>query len=123
MAAMSHVVPAKAGTHTPRRKLVKREGGRLCLNNNALWLWAPAFAGTTAEIGATAETTPPAPRRRHSHVRGRQHAQRHAANGEDWHQPLESDGAGDLDADSYHRRIGSGEFAADLAASRPSPWA
>src|SRR5436190_14716022 len=48
---LSVVVPAKAGTHTPRLALLNRGGGRLSLNNRSLWLWVPAFAGTTAECG------------------------------------------------------------------------
>src|SRR5436190_5655122 len=31
------VVPARAGTHTPRRMLVKEAGGRLRQTNQALW--------------------------------------------------------------------------------------
>ena len=42
---MTVVVPAKAGTHTPR-PFVGHD--RSCLRNNeVLWLWVPAFAGTT----------------------------------------------------------------------------
>src|SRR2546429_2969925 len=42
-----HVVPANAGTHTPRRILLWCAGRRLCFNNCRLGLWAPAFAGAT----------------------------------------------------------------------------
>src|SRR5256885_14997182 len=42
-----HVVPANAGTHTPRRMLLWCAGRRLCFNNCRLGLWAPAFAGAT----------------------------------------------------------------------------
>src|SRR5205823_7007173 len=45
-----HVVPAKAGTHTPRRMLFENTGRRLCFNNGILGLWVPAFAGTTRTI-------------------------------------------------------------------------
>ena len=48
---LSVVVPAKAGTHTRRLTLLNRGGGRLSLNNRSVWLWVPAFAGTTAECG------------------------------------------------------------------------
>jgi hypothetical protein len=44
-----HVVtPAKAGAHTPCRQ-EKAQGETTCFNNCARWLWAPAFAGATAE--------------------------------------------------------------------------
>jgi hypothetical protein len=52
-----HVVPAKAGTHTPRRTLLEKIGRWLCLNNNRLWLWVPAFAGTTADVSTRASPT------------------------------------------------------------------
>src|SRR5215204_7056735 len=42
-----HVVPAKAGTHTPRREWLENRGRRLCFDNCWRWLWVPAFAGTT----------------------------------------------------------------------------
>jgi hypothetical protein len=40
------VVPAKAGTHTPRPSFLGAvvAGFR---NNRSRWLWVPAFAGTT----------------------------------------------------------------------------
>ncbi|MGY3492544.1 hypothetical protein ACVW1B_001963 [Bradyrhizobium sp. USDA 4502] len=41
------VVPAKAGTHSRRRQLACSAGATTCFNNAALWLWVPAFAGTT----------------------------------------------------------------------------
>src|SRR5258707_1180922 len=40
------VVPAKAGTHTPRILKWKMEPASR-RNNNCRWLWVPAFAGTT----------------------------------------------------------------------------
>src|SRR2546430_17182316 len=56
---LSHVVPANAGTHTPRRMLLEKIGRELCFNNRRLWLWIPAFAGTTAEgFAASAQITP-----------------------------------------------------------------
>src|SRR5438128_3526755 len=53
-----HVVPANAGTHTPRRKLLENTGRRLCFNNYGRWLWVPAFAGTTESAGTTCFVTP-----------------------------------------------------------------
>src|SRR5438874_3605143 len=53
-----HVVPANAGTHTPRRKLLENTGRRLCFNNYGRWLWVPAFAGTTERAGTTCFVTP-----------------------------------------------------------------
>jgi hypothetical protein len=49
-----HVVPAQAGTHTLRRKLSCRAVCRLSLNNNDLWLWAPACAGATQGVANSA---------------------------------------------------------------------
>jgi len=46
-AALIGVVPASAGTHTAE----STNEARLVIdlrNNDALWLWVPAFAGTTA---------------------------------------------------------------------------
>src|SRR5260370_33674542 len=43
----SCVVPAKAGTHTPR--LLVRVCGQLSFYNKRRWLWVPAFAGTTRD--------------------------------------------------------------------------
>src|SRR5262245_61059924 len=45
--ANTAVVPAQAGTHTPRRNLLLRDRSRLSLNHADGWLWAPAFAGAT----------------------------------------------------------------------------
>ena len=44
--ALSTVVPAKAGTHTPQRScyVAQRMRATACSG-----LWVPAFAGTTAE--------------------------------------------------------------------------
>jgi hypothetical protein len=46
---LSYVVPANAGTHTPRPV-----GERWCwttfAQHNVLWLWVPAFAGTTPKM-------------------------------------------------------------------------
>jgi hypothetical protein len=39
------VVPAKAGTHTAES--IDRFDMAVALHNNILWLWVPAFAGTT----------------------------------------------------------------------------
>jgi hypothetical protein len=44
----SIVVPAKAGTHTPWALKWKMEPTP-CDKNCRLWLWVPAFAGTTSE--------------------------------------------------------------------------
>src|ERR1700732_795451 len=43
------VVPAKAGTHTPRLLSLSAAARRLS-NNEHRWLWVPAFAGTTMEL-------------------------------------------------------------------------
>ncbi|MES6452289.1 hypothetical protein U6V07_12190 [Cutibacterium acnes] len=42
-----HVVTAKAGTHTPRRMSWLGLVVPTSRTNNHLWLWVPAFAGTT----------------------------------------------------------------------------
>src|SRR5262249_36530714 len=39
------VAPAKAGAHTPQRKLLQRLVVDSSSNNHHWWLWAPAFAG------------------------------------------------------------------------------
>ena len=48
--AMTHtslnVVPAKAGTYTPR-PIVRECCWTTFAQHNVLWLWVPAFAGTT----------------------------------------------------------------------------
>ncbi|MCA1397298.1 transposase, partial [Bradyrhizobium sp. BRP56] len=43
----------KAGTHSRRRQLACCAGATTRFNNKALWLWVPAFAGTTC--GMTSE--------------------------------------------------------------------
>src|SRR3982074_2910851 len=48
---VTDVVPANAGTHTPRPLHFDSAGRRLSRNNKRLWLWVPAFAGTTI-VGA-----------------------------------------------------------------------
>jgi hypothetical protein len=40
------VVPANAGTHTPRRRVFGTVADAFCCNKRR-WLWVPAFAGTT----------------------------------------------------------------------------
>src|SRR3954471_3560717 len=42
-----HVVPANAGTHTPRPLNFGRSELIPFANNQQRWLWVPAFAGTT----------------------------------------------------------------------------
>src|SRR6188472_2880672 len=44
------VVPANAGTHTPRPRGWQKVGVAIGRNNECLWLWVPAFAGTTAKL-------------------------------------------------------------------------
>jgi hypothetical protein len=44
----SLVVPAKAGTHTPRPLDLGTVANGFC-SNKRRWLWVPAFAGTTQE--------------------------------------------------------------------------
>src|SRR5947208_11385062 len=44
----SFVVPANAGTHTPR-SIVSNAHSENFLLNKRRWLWVPAFAGTTME--------------------------------------------------------------------------
>jgi|UPI000482CD9C hypothetical protein len=44
------VVPAKAGTHTPQRVLGSGPVVPALLTKDGLWLWVPAFAGTTASV-------------------------------------------------------------------------
>ena len=46
------VVPAQAGTHTPR-PAEGAQGETACFNNCVLGLWVPACAGTTAECLAS----------------------------------------------------------------------
>ena len=41
------VVPANAGTHTAES--IEEAGGRDRSQIHSLWLWVPAFAGTTGE--------------------------------------------------------------------------
>ncbi|OAF00760.1 hypothetical protein AYJ54_30825 [Bradyrhizobium centrolobii] len=41
------VVPAKAGTHSPTEWLWRETGNPESSPNFSLWLWVPAFAGTT----------------------------------------------------------------------------
>jgi hypothetical protein len=41
-----NVVPAKAGTHTPR-PIAEGCCSTTFAQHNVLWLWVPAFAGTT----------------------------------------------------------------------------
>ncbi len=53
--------PANAGTHTPRRKLSCYDRSWLSLNNCFLWLWVPAFAGTTAELVPPSRDPPHSP--------------------------------------------------------------
>jgi hypothetical protein len=33
-------------------EVIWKSGRRLCFNNKRLWLWVPAFAGTTRERGS-----------------------------------------------------------------------
>src|ERR1700730_4002164 len=56
---LSTVVPAKAGTHTPRRPEwalceLPSVVADISDQNSGLWLWVPAFAGTTMELFVTA---------------------------------------------------------------------
>jgi hypothetical protein len=44
---LSDVVPAKAGTHTPRPLSLGRWKLISSVNNQQLGFWVPAFAGTT----------------------------------------------------------------------------
>ncbi len=44
------VVPAQAGTHTPQQVLSARFVVLAMRNNDNLWLWVPAFAGTTLSL-------------------------------------------------------------------------
>src|SRR5450631_3103224 len=47
--SLSSVVPANAGTHTPRPLCFERYQLPCSVHrNDHLWLWVPAFAGTTA---------------------------------------------------------------------------
>src|SRR3984893_13295515 len=46
-AIQAFVVPAHAGTHDHRRFNFLRAGATYRLPNQPLWLWVPAFAGTT----------------------------------------------------------------------------
>src|SRR5258707_3678230 len=43
------VVPANAGTHTPR-PAEKAQGKTASFTNQHSWLWVPAFAGTTIDL-------------------------------------------------------------------------
>ncbi|HEX7925466.1 MAG TPA: hypothetical protein VF583_31175, partial [Bradyrhizobium sp.] len=52
------VVPAKAGIHTPRRILFKGLVVPESRNNQHLWLWVPAFAGTTLNVLRGSRTIP-----------------------------------------------------------------
>jgi hypothetical protein len=56
------VVPANAGTHTPRPLSQNKEDGGHHAKQFRRWLWVPAFAGTTVEYGITiARPIEPAP--------------------------------------------------------------
>ncbi len=56
-----HVVPAKAGTHYHKYRLVCEAGATARFNNATLWLWVPAFAGTTGEAYSAAAFCPGLP--------------------------------------------------------------
>src|SRR6202140_1915262 len=56
------VVPANAGTHTPRLLSLSAAARRLS-NNEHRWLWVPAFAGTTMELEQMASSRTPSTRR------------------------------------------------------------
>src|ERR1700732_900196 len=45
------VVPAKAGTHTPRPIVLSDVADTFC-SLHSRWLWVPAFAGTTLQEGS-----------------------------------------------------------------------
>ena len=45
-----HVVPAKAGTHTPCPIILDAVAETFCADERR-WLWVPAFAGTMKESG------------------------------------------------------------------------
>ena len=48
------VVPANAGTHTPRPCDLRRcQSPDTHFDHDRLWLWAPAFAGATRDSGAS----------------------------------------------------------------------
>src|SRR5882757_7951132 len=49
-ATSTTVIPAKAGTHTPRRVLRAGAVVPASRNNQHLWLWVPAFAGTALSL-------------------------------------------------------------------------
>src|SRR5438552_865670 len=51
------VVPANAGTHTPRRMLSWKDGRRLSLNNADLWLWVPCVRRDDPSFGAASKVT------------------------------------------------------------------
>src|SRR6202048_800557 len=59
---MLAVVPANAGTHTPRLLSLSAAARRLS-NNEHRWLWVPAFAGTTMELEQMASSRTPSTRR------------------------------------------------------------
>src|SRR6202045_2286739 len=59
---MLAVVPAKAGTHTPRLLSLSAAARRLS-NNEHRWLSVPAFAGTTMELEQMASSRTPSTRR------------------------------------------------------------
>ena len=44
------VVPAKAGTHNPKKKLWREAVTPSACNHAILWLWVPAFAGMTSNL-------------------------------------------------------------------------
>jgi hypothetical protein len=41
------VAPANAGTHNHRTQLLRQAGAPARHSHEHLWLWVPAFAGTT----------------------------------------------------------------------------
>ena len=52
----SHVVPAKAGTHTPWPVILGTKAETFGPNERR-WLWVPAFAGTTQEDSIVKQQT------------------------------------------------------------------
>ena len=48
------VVPAKAGTYTPKEKLWREAFNSESSPNPIPWLWVPAFAGTTVQVALRA---------------------------------------------------------------------
>src|ERR1700730_1604936 len=92
------VVPAKAGTHTPRPLF--GYCGLTASHNQGWWLWVPAFAGTTSFLALR-----PCPRKRKAAHRADAYFARNT---------IARDLAGELERQRH--RVGDGDLPGDVVA-------